>query len=479
MDKRRSLLFLTNSELGQASVVLAVAYEFLSRPDYEIHIASFPALQKDVEQLNEMAARLSNGACSAIEFHPLAGKSMKESAPPGTEFLDLHAPGMNGALFAYDNVLPATFAPWHGTQYMIGYSSTVETINETAPELVVVDPLFSQGVDACNAIGQKCMILSPNTLKELVLDRQPSGGALWKFPAMASGFPYPVPWSYIPANIYLVYRFLRSRRQNERLLQLSRYRQACGLPAKIPCMFEGFGDAHILLPSTPAIDYEFFVPPHVTPCGPIIQPFEPLAETSPKLHAWLKQGPTVLINLGSHIVANQHLATEFAIGIKALLDRRPDIQILWKLKTKDDLGDALRVIASEIQSKRVWIEPWLSAPPIAILTTGNVVCMVHHGGSNSYHEAILAGVPQVVLPVWIDTYDFAIRAEYLGIGVWGNRVAAPYAEGSELGKALVQVVDGDGSAAMSAKARQIAVPFQERPGRQVAYEKVVEILGAS
>ncbi|KAG9716470.1 hypothetical protein KCU73_g15634, partial [Aureobasidium melanogenum] len=102
--------------------------------------------------------------------------------------------------------------------------------------------------------------------------------------------------------------------------------------------------------------------------------------------------------------------------------------------------------------------------------------MVHHGGSNSYHEAILAGVPQVVLPVWIDTYDFAIRVEYLGIGIWGNRAAAPYAEGSELSKALVKVVDGDNSAAMSAKAKQIAAPFQHRPGRRVAYERVVEIL---
>jgi hypothetical protein len=66
--------------------------------------------------------------------------------------------------------------------------------------------------------------------------------------------------------------------------------------------------------------------------------------------------------------------------------------------------------------------------------------------------------------------------EYLGIGAWGNRLAAPYAEGSELGKALVQVVDGDDSAAMLAKARQIAVPFQERPGRHVAFEKVVDFL---
>ncbi|KAI4847252.1 UDP-glucoronosyl and UDP-glucosyl transferase family protein [Aureobasidium sp. EXF-8845] len=354
MEKRRSILFVTNSELGQASVILAVAHELLLRPGYKVHIASFPALQTEVEELNATTARLSNGACSTARFHCLAGKSMKEVAPPGTEFLDLHAPGMAGALFAYDSVLPATFAPWHGTEYMIGYGSTTEIIDETSPELVIIDPLFSQGVDA--------------------------------------------------------------------LVEL---------------------------------------------CGNFLQ-----------LNAWLQQGPTVLINLGSHIVADQRLASEFATGIKMLLDRRPDVQVLWKLKTKDGLGDALHIITNEIEQKRVCIEPWLLAQPIAILMTGNIVCMVHHGGSNSYHEAIFAGVPQVVLPVWIDTYDFAIRVEYLGIGVWGNRVAAPHAEGLELGQALVKVVDGDNSAAILEKARQIAVPFQNGPGRHVAYEKVVDVLNA-
>ena len=183
MEKRRSILFVTNSELGQASVILATAHEFLLRPEYKVHIASFPTLQIEVEELNATAARLSHGASSTARFHSLAGKSMKEVAPPGTEFLDLHPPGMAGALFAYDSVLPATFAPWHGTEYMIGYSSTTEIIDEIDPELVIIDPLFSQAVDACNALKQKHMILSPNTLKELVLDKQPSGGALWKFPA--------------------------------------------------------------------------------------------------------------------------------------------------------------------------------------------------------------------------------------------------------------------------------------------------------
>jgi UDP:flavonoid glycosyltransferase YjiC (YdhE family) len=87
-----------------------------------------------------------------------------------------------------------------------------------------------------------------------------------------------------------------------------------------------------------------------------------------------------------------------------------------------------------------------------------------------------AGVPQIVLPVWIDTYDFATRVEYLQIGVWGSRNAAPRVEAEELGIALVKVIDSDSSAAMAAKAKAIAPT--KREGREVATEKIIELLNA-
>jgi hypothetical protein len=60
MEKRRSILFVTNSELGQASVILATAHEFLLRPDYKVHIASFPALREEIEELNATAVPLNS-----------------------------------------------------------------------------------------------------------------------------------------------------------------------------------------------------------------------------------------------------------------------------------------------------------------------------------------------------------------------------------------------------------------------------------
>lgn len=183
MAKRQSILFITNSELGQSTVILAVAHEFLLRPEYDVHIASFTALEGSISELNDDAALFSGGAASKATFHTIAGKSMKQAAAREAEFLEMHPAGVNGAIFAYDNVLPATFAPWEGSDYMVGYNSCVEIIGKVQPNIVAVDPLFSQAVDACNKLSVKCLILSPNTFKELVLNRQPGTSALWKFPA--------------------------------------------------------------------------------------------------------------------------------------------------------------------------------------------------------------------------------------------------------------------------------------------------------
>ncbi|KAL2010961.1 hypothetical protein VTN00DRAFT_3679 [Thermoascus crustaceus] len=47
-----------------------------------------------------------------------------------------------------------------------------------------------------------------------------------------------------------------------------------------------------------------------------------------------------------------------------------------------------------------------------------------------------AGVPHVILPHGLDTYDFARKAEYLGNGAYGNPSSAPRVEADEFRKAL-------------------------------------------
>jgi hypothetical protein len=46
------------------------------------------------------------------------------------------------------------------------------------------------------------------------------------------------------------------------------------------------------------------------------------------------------------------------------------------------------ILEKGIKEGRVRIETWLKAEPNALLGSGNVVASVHHGGANSYFEAV-------------------------------------------------------------------------------------------
>lgn len=189
-----------------------------------------------------------------------------------------------------------------------------------------------------------------------------------------------------------------------KIKELIAFRRSQNLP-KLPPPFNIWQpENHYLVPSIPETDFPCYIASNVTSCGPILLPEPRIEDSDPKLLAWLKQGPTVLINLGSHIRMDDSMAQEFAAALRVLLNSRPDVQVLWKLKRKGgidirssgklDLGsgvvtaDSLKAIEREIKSGRVRVEEWLSVDPVAVLQSGCVVCSVHHGGSNSFHEAL-------------------------------------------------------------------------------------------
>lgn len=57
---------------------------------------------------------------------------------------------------------------------------------------------------------------------------------------------------------------------------------------------------------------------------------------------------------------------------------------------------------------------------------------------------------------WIDTYDYAIRTEMLGIGLFGNKKTPPGWTAQELGPKLVAATIGDSAADMKSKAQELS-----------------------
>ena len=284
---------------------------------------------------------------------------------------------------------------------------------------------------------------------------------------------------------------------------MTNYREEHGIGTKLPILESFRPEVQYLCPALPELDFDLpYKPSNVTWCGPIVLASPPVSRSDPELAAWLKRGPTVLVVLGSHVFTSSDHARELAIGLRVVLDHDPTLQVLWKLRPLGNVDQTLNdILGKELASGRVRVESWLIPDPMAIMQSGQVVCSVHHGGANSWFEAakyadptrvtastkpwlmILVlhrcGVPSVVMPVWYDTYDYAVRSEYLGSGVYGSKTAAPYAEGTEFGHALMAVLgDGPGPKAIRNRARELGDVCQRSEGREVACMKILEMVHA-
>lgn len=107
------------------------------------------------------------------------------------------------------------------------------------------------------------------------------------------------------------------------------------------------------------------------------------------------------VNMGSfcRVIASQAVELARALrGALDVLDRQPgttSTQVLWKLKMAENRSPQETemlvhgMLRGYIQADRVRIVEWVQAEPASILASGHVVCAVHHGGANSYHEAVV------------------------------------------------------------------------------------------
>jgi len=95
----------------------------------------------------------------------------------------------------------------------------------------------------------------------------------------------------------------------------------------------------------------------------------------------------VLICLGTIYAGTPEQVAELAGGVRILVEKRRDVQVLWKLRPEKEQGGREATAVEEIlggvvKEGRVRITEWLEADPVAILQSGCVVAYVNHGGAN-------------------------------------------------------------------------------------------------
>ena len=181
MAQPQKILFLINEELGQANVCLSLLHSLLIRSSPEIHLASWPNLQSRIQEISSDAS-LTTGHDLTVTFHPLPCLGMVKSVYRHvTDSIPGHGRGFINAFRVYSD-LRVVLSPRSTKEYLEIYDRCVGIIEEVRPDLVVLEPLFAFGFDACKRLDQKYVVVAPNALKDVALFEQPRLAMLWKFP---------------------------------------------------------------------------------------------------------------------------------------------------------------------------------------------------------------------------------------------------------------------------------------------------------
>ena len=84
---------MTVAETGQSNTIFALALELITNPNIDVHVASFPALRRRVEELlSSVRVVEQTHPNSSFTFHEIGGMSLGES---------IEAKGLSGTSFPH------------------------------------------------------------------------------------------------------------------------------------------------------------------------------------------------------------------------------------------------------------------------------------------------------------------------------------------------------------------------------------------
>jgi hypothetical protein len=182
----KKILFLTNSDFGQANVVLAVAHALLVHhaPKIEIHIASFGGIRDAVAKTSEFALQIAPAGTAPIVFHELDGITWGPAAwRPEVGYAEANdqTPNLlNSAKCVL--LLPAIMLPWRPDEFLLIYRQLEHVVSTVNPDLTVCDALFTPSTTLCHHLSTNWVVLAPNTIKDFALPSQPWLAMMWKYP---------------------------------------------------------------------------------------------------------------------------------------------------------------------------------------------------------------------------------------------------------------------------------------------------------
>jgi polyene glycosyltransferase len=289
----------------------------------------------------------------------------------------------------------------------VEYRRMLAHIEHLRPRLMVIDVCAISALDAAMTRRVPFILSVPSIPSGLLIKRLP-----WDFPALGSGFSRQMSAAQKLANLWYRFRLRSVMVTRFPFFSLAARRMAMRIPNSF-ASFDRYSDAAtaIFCYSVFGLEYPFPAPRHLHLLGAMVpSPSPAIPESKDELSRWLDNHASVIyVGLGTLARLS---STQVAVLIAAFKHLEPEHHILWKLP---DFQERL-LPSGELLPANVRIEHWIPSQ-LAVLAHPNVRVFLTHGGGNGFHEGIYFGKPLLVMPFWLDCFDFAVRAIDSGVGL--------------------------------------------------------------
>lgn len=191
-------------------------------------------------------------------------------------------------------------------------------------------------------------------------------------------------------------------------------------------------------------------PPPTTPSTPSLTP----AGSFPEL-AWMDEAAVlgqdvVYINMGSMFIWEPAEFRACIEGFKAAHKKlNGRVRFLFKINslprtpTSNSTSTAEKEPAKEQAVEDLELPPfvhlthWISNQT-AVYTHPALKAFIHHGGGNSFNEAVHFAIPQLVLSQWLDTHEYATYAHKFGLGLRSEH--PPWVEAGDIEAKILELL---------------------------------------
>ncbi|MGA6161496.1 glycosyltransferase [Amycolatopsis magusensis] len=398
-SSQRPILFVSMIGSGLINTMLVLADELSRRGVEDLWFATDEARRADVEAID---------SGTPVEFFSL-GEHHPDVLSENWDDETYRKVTQKSRFKARRAIIAKNIDP---RQRVPKYRKLEEAVEKIQPALMVIDCMCQYGIELAITKKIPYVLNVPFLPSNVLVSYVPFGKsyAPRDFPVPHSGLPYEQNLVQKLQNRILQFRTIAmglSSGMRKQWMEDAAVRKELGIAPEVAGQFSRVEHAELALVHTvPELEYPLSIPDNMKLVGALLPPL-PQAPGS-ELDEWLSARDSVIyIGLGT----NTRLSAD-QVGAVVEVVRRLEGRhhVLWKLPKAQQ-----KWLPSTLPAN-VRIESWVPSQ-LDVLAHENVKLFVGHAGGNGFAEGVHFGKPQVLRPMWVDTYDQARRGLDFGVSL--------------------------------------------------------------